>query len=47
MIRALYIAGSAHGFERGRLAVCLTLLSKPDPHDHTQLPFTQRDWYEA
>jgi hypothetical protein len=47
MIRALYIAGSALGFERGRLAVYQTLLSKPDPHGHCHLPLTRRDWYET
>ena len=43
----LYMAGSAHGFDRGRLAVYQTLLSKPDQHGHSHLPLTRRDWYEA
>jgi cyclopropane-fatty-acyl-phospholipid synthase len=42
----LYMAGSAHGFERGRLAVYQTLLAKPDPYGRTRLPLTRADWYE-
>ena len=43
----LYMAGSARGFERGRLAVYQTLLSKPDSRGDSQLPLTRRDWYEG
>lgn len=42
----LYMAGSAHGFERGRLAVYQTLLSKPDSRGRAHLPLTRRDWYD-
>lgn len=42
----LYMAGSAHGFDRGRLAVYQTLLSKPDPRGNSRLPLTRSDWYE-
>jgi cyclopropane-fatty-acyl-phospholipid synthase len=41
----LYMAGSAHGFARGRLAVYQTLLSKPDSQGQSRLPLTRRDWY--
>ena len=43
----LYLAASAHGFERGRLAVYQTLLSKPDKDGRSHLPLTRRDWYET
>ena len=43
----LYLAGSAHGFARGGLAVYQTLLAKPDAEGRTHLPLTRRDWYEA
>jgi cyclopropane-fatty-acyl-phospholipid synthase len=43
----LYMAGSARGFARGRLALYQTLLSKPDGRGHSQLPLTRRDWYEG
>lgn len=43
----LYMAGSAHGFERGRLAVYQTLLSKADRSGHSGLPLTRHDWYES
>ena len=42
----LYMAGSAHGFDRGRLAVYQTLLVKPDDNGRAGLPLTRRDWYE-
>ena len=42
----LYMAGAAHAFECGRLAVYQTLLSKPDRYGHSHLPLTRRDWYE-
>jgi cyclopropane-fatty-acyl-phospholipid synthase len=40
----LYMAGSAHGFATGRLAVFQTLLAKPENGD-TALPLTRADWY--
>jgi cyclopropane-fatty-acyl-phospholipid synthase len=43
----LYMAGSAHGFKIGRLAVYQTLLVKPDHDGKSHLPLTRRDWYEA
>ena len=43
----LYMAGSAHAFKRGRLAVYQTLLLKPDRHGASHLPLTRRDWYQA
>jgi cyclopropane-fatty-acyl-phospholipid synthase len=41
----LYMAGSAHGFNRGHLAVYQSLLSKPDDAGNSHLPPTRRDWY--
>lgn len=41
----LYLAGSARGFARGRLAVYQTLLVKPDRQGAAHLPLTRRDWY--
>ena len=41
----LYIAGSAHGFRRGHIAVYQTLLTKLDPSGRTNLPLTREDWY--
>ena len=41
----LYIAGSAHGFRCGHIAVYQTLLSKLDPSGQTDLPLTRDDWY--
>jgi cyclopropane-fatty-acyl-phospholipid synthase len=41
----LYMAGSAHGFARGQLAVYQALLSKPDAEGNSHLPPTRRDWY--
>ena len=41
----LYMAGSAHAFKLGRLAVYQTLLLKPDAHGEAHLPLTRRDWY--
>jgi cyclopropane-fatty-acyl-phospholipid synthase len=41
----LYLAGSAHGFRRGHLAVYQTLLSKLDDTGAASLPLTRRDWY--
>ena len=41
----LYMAGSAHGFEHGRLAVYQALLVKPDGVGRANLPLTRRGWY--
>jgi cyclopropane-fatty-acyl-phospholipid synthase len=41
----LYMAGSAHGFEHGHIAVYQALLAKPDPAGHAHLPLTRNDWY--
>ena len=41
----LYLAGSAHGFGRGHLAVYQTLLAKLDPSGRAALPLTRHDWY--
>ena len=41
----LYIAGSAHGFHRGHIAVYQTLLTKLDPAGRTNLPLTRDDCY--
>src|SRR5947207_3190939 len=40
----LYIAGSAHGFQRGHIAVYQTLLAKLDPAGQIKLPLTRDDW---
>jgi cyclopropane-fatty-acyl-phospholipid synthase len=42
----LYMAGSAHGFDRAKLAVYQTLLVKPDPYGCAHLPLTRRDLYQ-
>ena len=41
----LYIAGSAHRFRRGHIAVYQTLLAKLGPSGRTKLPLTRDDWY--
>ena len=41
----LYIAGSAHGFHRGHMAVYQTLLAKLDSKGQTNVPLTRGDWY--
>jgi cyclopropane-fatty-acyl-phospholipid synthase len=41
----LYIAGSAHGFRSGHIAVYQTLLAKLDRSGQTNLPLTRDDWY--
>ena len=41
----LYIAGSAHGFRRGHIAVYQTLLAKLGSSGQTNLPLTRNDWY--
>lgn len=43
----LYMAGSALGFEQGRLAIYQTLLIKLDADGRSGLPLTRRDWYAA
>jgi cyclopropane-fatty-acyl-phospholipid synthase len=40
----LYIAGSAHGFRSGHIAVYQTLLAKLDPAGRMDLPLTRDDW---
>ena len=42
----LYMAGSAHGFEIGRMNLFQTLLAKPD-HGVGRLPLTRKDWYAS
>ena len=41
----LYMAGSAHGFAGGELAVYQVLLSKLEQNGGAHLPLTRRDWY--
>ena len=41
----LYLAGSAHGFRRGHIAVYQTLLAKLDSSGQTKLPLTREDWH--
>jgi cyclopropane-fatty-acyl-phospholipid synthase len=41
----LYLAGSAHGFQRGHMAVYQTLLTKLDSRGQSNLPITRDDWY--
>jgi cyclopropane-fatty-acyl-phospholipid synthase len=41
----LYLAGSAHGFRRGQLAVYQTLLARLDSSGQSNLPLTRGDWY--
>src|SRR5207248_1497567 len=41
----LYIAGSAHGFRRGHIAVYQTLFAKLDASGQAHLPLTRADWY--
>lgn len=43
----LYMAGCAHGFERGSFAIYQTLLSKPDANGKAHLPLTRGDWYSS
>jgi cyclopropane-fatty-acyl-phospholipid synthase len=40
----LYMSGSAHAFQTGRLNLYQTLLSKPD-HGESRLPLAREDWY--
>lgn len=41
----LYMAGSAHGFDCGQLAIYQALLVKPDAGGRAHLPRTRADWY--
>ncbi len=41
----IYMAGSAHGFSRGRVNVYQVLLSKSE-RGQAELPLTRNDWYE-
>jgi cyclopropane-fatty-acyl-phospholipid synthase len=41
----LYTAGSAHGFQRGHMAVYQTLLAKPGTAGRVDLPLRRDDWY--
>jgi cyclopropane-fatty-acyl-phospholipid synthase len=43
----LFMSGSAHGFEAGRLNVYQTLLVKPGPGGESGLPLTREDLYHA
>ncbi|WP_026370013.1 class I SAM-dependent methyltransferase [Kallotenue papyrolyticum] len=43
----LYMAGSAHAFQSGRIAVTQLLLSRPDATGRTHLPLTRADIYAA
>ena len=40
----LYMAGSAHGFQTGRLNLYQIVLAKP-VNGHSGLPLTRDDWY--
>ena len=42
----LYIAGSAHGFQHGHMAVYQTLLAKPGTAGEVNLPLRRDDWYK-
>ena len=41
----LYLAGSAHGFDYGHLAIYQTLLLKPDREGKSRLPLTRGHWH--
>jgi cyclopropane-fatty-acyl-phospholipid synthase len=41
----LYMAGSAHGFACGDLAIFQTLLAKPDANGRAGVPLRREDWY--
>jgi len=41
----LYMAGSAHGFDHGDIAIYQALLAKPGHGGRAGLPLTRRDWY--
>ncbi len=40
----LYMAGSAHGFERGYLSIYQTLLAKVTPEGAARIPMTRDGW---
>ncbi len=42
----LYMSGSIHGFNKGRLNVYQSLLIKPDESGKSGLPLTREDWYK-
>ncbi len=42
----LYMAGSAHGFQRGHLSIYQTLLAKTDFYGTANVPSTRKVWYE-
>ncbi len=42
----IYMAGSAHGFARGRVNIYQVLFSKPED-GKTNLPLTRSDWYAS
>jgi cyclopropane-fatty-acyl-phospholipid synthase len=41
----LFMSGSAHGFQSGRLNIYQALLAKPDANGDAHLPLTRSDWY--
>ena len=41
----VYLAGSAHGFDHGDLAIYQSLLAKPTASGRVDLPLTRQDWY--
>ena len=43
----LYMAGSAQGFNRGRMGLFQSLLAKPDVEGRTPIPGTRRDLYRS
>ncbi len=43
----LFMSGSAHGFQAGRLNVYQALLVKPKESGQSALPLTREDWYAA
>ncbi|MEI9999806.1 MAG: cyclopropane-fatty-acyl-phospholipid synthase family protein [Verrucomicrobiota bacterium] len=42
----LYMAGCAHNFETGRLAIYQSLLAKIDAEGHSRAPEIRRGWYQ-
>jgi cyclopropane-fatty-acyl-phospholipid synthase len=43
----LFMSGSAHGFDHGRLNVYQALLVKQGEHGESGLPLTRGDWYQG
>jgi len=41
----LYLAGSAHGFQRGHLSIYQTLLARTDAYGTARIPLTRKNWY--